>query len=190
MIEWNEHGYILHQIDSIPKNQELINGDIEIAHRLFKRVFPDSDSTWTYDRYNIFAFTAPSTTFYKIYKEIRDVVRGQLGDDQPLWMQAWLNFHTCDQLLPRHRHDFAYHGYVSLDPKQTKTVFDDYEIINKPGQLYFGPGSDRHHYVEAIEPFAGIRTTLGFDIHTLPQSKLILEYTERPHSSMSLMPLL
>lgn len=190
MIEWNEHGYILHQIDYIANNQELIKDDIEIAHRLFKKVFPDKDSTWTYDRYNIFAFTAPSTAFYNIYTELRNVVRGQLGDDRPLWFQAWLNFHTYDQLIHRHHHDFEYHGYISLDPKKTKTVFDDYEIINKPGQLYFGPGYERHHHVEAIEPFEGVRTTLGFDIHTTPQSKLILEYVERPFSNMSLMPLL
>ena len=190
MIPWNDHGYILYQIDSIPANQELIDGDIEIAHRLFKQEFPDMDSTWGYSKYNIFAYTAPSSTFYNIYKELRDVVRGQLGDERPLWCQAWINFHTYGQLLTRHHHDFEYHGYISIDPKKTKTVFDDYEIINKPGQLYFGPGYGRHHYVEAIEPFEGIRTTIGFDIHTLPQSRLISSYIERPHTSMSLMPLL
>ncbi len=185
-----EHGYLLYQSEHIVKHLDLIKDDLDIAHRLFKKAFPEKDSTWGYDQYNIFALTAPSTTFYTIYKELRDLVRGELGDTRPLWFQSWVNYHTYDQLIHRHHHDFEYHGYISIDPKKTKTVFDNYEIINKPGQIYFGPGYNRFHHVEGLEPFEGIRTTLGFDIHTTPQSSLILDYVERPFSNMSLMPLL
>ena len=190
-IPWNDKDYILWQSPTIVKHLDLMKDDLDIAHRLFKKCFPDKDqdSTWTYTSYNIFAFTAPSSAFYQLYKELRNLIRGQLGDDRELWVQAWVNYHTDDKLIHRHHHDFDYHGYISIDPKNTKTVFDDYEVINKPGQIYFGPGH-RYHHVEAIEPFEGIRTTIGFDVHSTPQSPFITEYIERPFSNMGLFPLI
>lgn len=183
-------GYTLHQSEFIVNNMDDIFEDLKISHRLFEKMFPNKDSTWTYDRYNIFALTAPSTAFYQIYKEMRTLVRSQLGEDRPLWFQAWLNYHTPDQLLDWHEHGFDYHGYISIDPKNTKTVFKEYEIINKPGQMYFGPGN-RDHKVEAIgDRFDGVRTTIGFDIHTIPNSPYIKRYVERPYGNLSLMPLL
>ena len=181
--------YALYQSDFIVNNLPDIYEDLDIAHRAFKSMFPEQDSTWSYNRYNIFALTAPSTSFYQIYKDMRTLVRSQLGDDRPLWFQAWLNYHTPDQLLDWHDHEFEYHGYISIDPKSTKTVFEGYEIINKPGQIYFGPGN-RKHTVQAIEPFEGVRTTIGFDIHTIPNSPYIKKYIERPFKNLSLMPLL
>lgn len=179
--------YIVYQSQYIVDNLHQIIEDINIAHRLFHKLFPENDTTWTYDKYNIFSLTAPSTTFYEMYKELKTLIRDQLGDDRPLWFQAWLNYHVQDQLLTRHSHDFDYHGYICIDPKNTKTVFDEYEIINKPGQIYFGPGY-RDHWVEAIEPFDNVRTTIGFDIISLPKHKFVT-YTERPYSNMGIIPL-
>lgn len=181
--------YILHQSQYIVDNKDLIFGDIDIAHRLFKTMFPNEDSTWTYNKYNIFALTAPSTAFYNIYKELRTLVRSQLGNDRPLWFQAWVNYHRPEEVLAWHHHEFDYHGYISLDPKKTNTVFENYTIENKVGQIYFGPGN-RYHKVEVLEPFDGHRTTIGFDIHTTPQSPHVRDYIERPFGNMSLMPLL
>lgn len=181
--------YTVHQSKFIVDNMQLIRDDIDIAHRLFKTMFPNADSTWAYNRYNLFALTAPSSAFYSIYKEVRDIVRGQLGDDRPLWMQAWINYHTPEQVLDWHGHEFEYHGYISIDPKKTNTVFKEYVIENKPGQIYFGPGG-REHKVEVIEHYEGFRTTIGYDIHTTPQSPLITSYIERPFGNMSFMPLL
>jgi hypothetical protein len=180
--------YTLYQSEFIVNNQQLILDDIEIAHRLFKRIFPDSESTWSYDKYNIFALTAPSSAFYEIYKELRNVVRGQLGDDRPLWFQAWINYHRPEEVLDWHDHNFEYHGYISIDPKKTNTVFENYTVENKVGQIYFAPGH-RKHKVEVLEPFDGIRTTIGYDIVTVPSSQYV-KYIERPYENMSLMPLL
>jgi hypothetical protein len=177
--------YTLYQSEFIVNNQDLIFEDITRAHGLFRDVFPHHDSTWGYYKYNIFALTAPSSAFYQIYKELRNLVRGQLGDDRPLWFQAWINYHQQSELLKWHGHEFDYHGYIAIDPKNTKTVFEDYEIINKPGQIYFGPGY-REHMVEAITPFQGVRTTIGFDIFT-PET---INTISRPHTNMSLMPLI
>lgn len=181
--------YVLHQSQYIVDNMDLIQGDIEIAHRVFKQLFPNEDSTWTYHKYNLFALTAPSSAFYNIYQELRNIIRGQLGDNRPLWFQAWINYHTPEQALDWHEHEFEYHGYISIDPKKTNTVFENYTIENKPGQIYFAPGY-RKHKVEVLEPFEGFRTTIGYDVHTTPQNKFVTNYVERPFGNMSLMPLL
>ena len=189
MIPWNDQGYILYQSEYIAKHYRDLIIDLDHAHRMFCEMFPDRDSTWTYDRYNIFTLTSPSSAFYRVYKEVRDLVRGQLGDTRELWIQSWINYHSYGELLTRHHHNFEFHGYISIDPKNTKTVFDDYEIVNKPGQIYFGPGH-RFHSVEALEPFEGKRVTLGFDIYTTPQNSLVLDYIEKPLSNNSFIPLL
>lgn len=181
--------YILYQSQYIVDNMDLIQGDIDIAHRVFKEVFPTSDSTWSYHKYNLFALTAPSSAFYNMYKELRDLIRGQLGDDRPLWLQAWINYHRPDEALDWHEHEFEYHGYIAIDPKKTNTVFENYTIENKPGQIYFAPGY-RKHKVEVLEQFDGFRTTIGYDVHTTPQSPYITNWVERPFGNMSLMPLL
>ncbi len=181
--------YLLYQSKYIVDNQRQLFDDIDQAHINFKRLFPDADSTWSYTKYNIFVLTAPSTAFYGLYKELCGLIRQQLGPDRPLWMQAWINYHRPEQVLDWHEHGYEFHGYISLDPKQTRTVFENYTIENKTGQIYFGPGS-RKHKVEVIEPFEGHRTTIGFDVHTLPQSPYIKEYIERPFVDMSLIPVL
>lgn len=176
--------YIVYQSDYIANNQNVIFEHIIHAHAMFKQVFPNDDSTWSYHKYNIFSLTAPSSAFYTIYTELRNIIREQLGDDQQLWLQSWINYHNQDQLLNWHAHEFPYHGYISIDPKDTKTVFENYEILNKPGQIYFGPGY-RHHMVEAITPFQGVRTTIGFDVLFNPTTAV-----DRPYTNMSLIPLL
>jgi hypothetical protein len=181
--------YILHQSQYIVDNIDLIKEDIAIAHRVFKQVFPADDSTWSYHKYNVFALTAPSSAFHQIYKELRTLIRSQLGDDRPLWIQAWINYHSSDEMLDWHAHEFEYHGYISIEPKNTNTIFENYTIKNEVGQIYFAPGY-RKHKVELIEPFEGIRTTIGYDVHTLPLQKYVTKYIERPFGNMSLIPLL
>jgi hypothetical protein len=181
--------YTLYQSDFIATNLTDIFEDLRIAHENFKKLFPNEDSTWAYSKYNIFALTAPSTNFYKIYTELRTVIRSQLGWDRPLWIEAWLNYHKPNEVLDWHHHDFDYHGYISIDPKKSNTVFETYSIENKPGQIYFGPGH-RLHKVEVLESFEGVRTTIGYDVHTTPNSPLIRDYTERPFVNMSLIPLI
>ena len=97
--------------------------DLLISRENFKRHFPDKDSTWGYHYYNIFVTTAPSPVFYELYKELNKVIRGYIGDDRPLWMQSWLNFHMSNEVLGWHNHEWSHHGYISIDPKKTKTVF-------------------------------------------------------------------
>ena len=97
-----------------------------------------------------------------------------------MWFQSWLNFHKPDQVLDWHDHNWPYHGYISIDPKGTRTVFKDYEVKNEIGNIYIGPGH-RRHKVEVDEVYDGPRITLGFDIHTEPS---------KPFDQWSLLPLI
>lgn len=150
------------------------------VHERFKKLFPDKDSTWGYGYYNIFAATSPSPIWYTLYKEVRDLVRDFTGDDRPMWIQAWLNFHHSNEVLDWHAHDWPYHGYISIDPKGTRTVFEGYEIENEIGNIYIGPGH-RQHKVIVDQEYDTPRITLGYDIQTDP---------ERPFEQWSLLPLL
>lgn len=112
---------------------------------------------------NIFSLTSTSVLMHKLFNEIRTIVRDELGYEKPLWIQSWLNFQDKNNLLQWHDHDWDWHGYVCIDPKNTKTVWREYEIENKIGQIYFGSGH-KEHTVEIVEPFVGNRITIGFDI--------------------------
>jgi len=140
-----------------------------------------------YRFYNLFALTSPSPLFWLLLQDIRTVVRTTLNTDEPLWFQCWMNMHKPDQVLNWHDHQFDYHGYVSIDPKDSITKFQDpnrnvkYEIKNEVGNIYFGPGWDRKHKVCVNEDYSGNRITLGYDIHTQP---------DLPDDQFSLIPLL
>jgi hypothetical protein len=78
-------------------------------------------------------------------------------------MQSWMNQHKQEEVLGWHNHDWDWHGYISIEPKKTNTVFKDFVVENKVGQIYFGEGH-KSHKVEVLEPYEGLRTTIGFDI--------------------------
>lgn len=126
----------------------------------------NKDLTKSYYEYNIFSATAGSLYFYNLFKELRDIIRTELPTG-PLWMQAWLNYHTQEQVLDWHNHDWEYHGYISIDPKITFTEFENYSVENKVGQIYFGPGR-RLHRVKTAVPFDDHRITIGYDITADP----------------------
>ena len=117
-------------------------------------------------------------------RNIKQVVRNTLGTNQPLWMQCWMNFHKQKEVLKWHDHHFPYHGYVSIDPKNSTTEFKQgslrYNIENVVGNIYFGPG-DRIHKVIVNNDYSGPRITIGFDI---------LDEPSVPDDSFSLIPLL
>ena len=155
-------GYKLVQSEYIVANQQAF---IDQCQQV-KQSFNGEDTTASYYKYNLFAVTAGSMYFYNLFKELRTVIRAELPD-KPLWIQAWVNLHTQDNVLDWHDHVWAYHGYISIDPKNTTTEFKDYTITNKVGQIYFGPGG-RLHRVNVLEPYAGDRITIGYAATTDP----------------------
>jgi hypothetical protein len=160
----------LHKSDYIVENQQEIIDVLYKAADDFETSFGHRRLTKSYWMYNIFAISSPDFHMYAIYKEIQTLVRKEVGD-QPLWIQAWLNLHRPEDVLSWHTHFSKWHGYVSIDPKKTKTVFRNYEINNEIGNIYFGPGESQH-MVEVLEDYDGRRITIGFDVTDNPS-----EYT-------------
>jgi hypothetical protein len=148
-------------------HKQLIN-DAEYVNHFFKKQFPDKDSTWGYELYNVFCATAPSPLWHDLFTELKIYIREYIGNDNRLWLQGWLNFHMPDQVLDWHNHISPYHGYISIDPKKTETVFENYKIVNELGNIYIGPGH-RQHKVEVIESFDTPRITIGFNVTDTPR---------------------
>jgi len=99
---------------------------------------------------------------YKLYSSY---IRDYDGTSDPLWFQSWLNFHETNEVLQWHSHYWDFHGYISIDPKDTTTVFNNFEIKNKVGQIYIGPGGEEfRHKVRVDKNYNGKRITLGFDV--------------------------
>ena len=167
--------YKLYQSEVINHNPKEFIETCNAAYDHFTNLFKSKESTWNYKKYNFFSLSSTSILFYNFYKELNYIIRNYIGDDRPLWLECWINFHTEQETisnLKKHGHDFAYHGYISVDPKNTTTVFNNFEIKNKPGQIYLGPGGDDYeHYVRVDKSFVGKRITLGFDVDDVPNKK-------------------
>ena len=182
--------WFLYQSPFIQKERRNLVCDVNVAHKGFSEAFPhlgaslqvtNGKDTSGYSLYNVFALTSPSPYFYQLYRIFRNIVRLHLGDG-PIWFESWMNVHSPETVLDWHGHVFDYHGYISIDPQDTTTMFKDpdYQIKNYPGQIYFGPGG-RMHKVSVDSDFTKPRITLGFDIHLNP---------ETPDGTFALLPLL
>jgi hypothetical protein len=162
--------YILYNFDYIKENQQEIITELKISH---DHIVSNglSDSTGAYTDYNIFGVSSPSIHMYRIYEKVREIVREQLPESI-LWIQSWLNYQDYDGVLGWHNHKALWHGYISIEPQDTATEFEDWTIDNECGNIYFGPGKHAHRVVN-LRKYSGKRITLGFDImsredHTLP----------------------
>ena len=165
--------YKLYKIPFISEQQEEFIHHCDIVYEKLKLQF-GSDTTWNYGNYNIFVESATSTYFYELLQALKGCIRDYANDigvpeDQRMWIQAWMNYHKSEDVLKWHGHDFDFHGYVSIDPKNTKTIFKNWEIENETGLLYIGPGGSEeyNHKVEVLKPYDGHRITIAFDVTML-----------------------
>lgn len=156
---------MLYQSEFIVKNQkELINACIDSREKYLN--FPvrhsSGDMTWDYRNYNFFSLSSGSYVMFDLYKELKHILLSNFGERR-MWFQSWLNYHDSSSVLDWHTHEWDYHGYICIDPKNTITKFEDFDIVNKIGQIYLGPGKIKHK-VECVDNFDDIRITIGFDI--------------------------
>ena len=157
--------YTLVNWDYVEQHQSEFISDLTHSHEALTK-FGIINTTGNYHEYNIFGATSPSVHMYKLFSALRAIIRDKLGYDDRLWIQSWVNFHTHDQVLDWHNHDAKWHGYVSIDPKDTTTEFErGFKIENKVGNIYLGPGYNRHRVVNNSE-YDGVRITIGFDVLT------------------------
>ena len=153
--------YKIYKSDVIINNQNQVIDDLTYIKN--KNLF--DNYTWDYYKYNIFFLNPNSVVLNKLCVELKKIIRDYLKTDEPLWFQSWLNFHYEDEVLQRHTHEWPYHGYISVQPHDTTTIFDEYKIKNEIGNIYIGPGNI-YHLVKVNKSFTEPRITLGFDVKT------------------------
>ena len=169
----------------IYKSQLVIDNQLEMmehihkSHSIHQIYFPGNDSTWTYKGYNFFGLSSPNILFHKLFHELRDIINDYIKDEYK-WMQCWLNYHKVDEVLDWHDHHWDYHGYISIDPQNTRTLFEEYEIKNEVGNIYIGPGYKKHKVV-VDSYYENPRITLGFDVCVTPE--------KHPNELLSLIPI-
>ena len=175
-----EHKYSIFEIPFINENQkEIITTVHETSDKIKKFLDSQAESkniTWFYQHYNTFTATAGDKNFYNLFVALTQIVSEYIkihhvSTDNMLYMQSWINNHMHNEVLGVHDHNCPIHGYVSIDPKFSKTVFtkgmsDDvmYEVENLIGRVYIGPGK-QFHKVENTKEYEGQRITLAFDIN-------------------------
>ena len=148
----------------IIQNKEFFINKCNQAYDILSKTLKTKDTTFTYSQYNLFAVTAADENFYQLYTELKNIIRKTYKKDEPLWMQTWLNYHAVDSVLDWHDHGWLLHGYISIDPKDTSTIFDNgFEVNNKVGNIYIGPCKIKHKVV-VHKPYEGYRITIGFDV--------------------------
>ena len=156
--------YTVFNLPYIKNNIKHFKKYADLAYERFKFNYGEISPTSAYRYYNCMCLLAGSKHYYKMFKDIFKHIRKFSKTKKPLWFQCWLNIHKKDEVLKWHTHyDSLYHGYISIDPKNTETVFENYIIKNKIGNVYIGP-SYRYHKVVCKNDYKGERITLGFDV--------------------------
>ena len=174
--------YKIYKFDYIKNNQpEIIETAILCRDGLLQDGF--GDTTRSYYLYNIFSVSSPSLHYLNIFRRLRDIIRENVKEEN-IWLQAWLNVHDYDTVLDWHNHTSPYHGYIALEPQDTTTQFENWEVKNECGNIYFGHGNVRHRVVNNSH-YSGKRITIGFDV--MPAS---LFQHNRPTKQYGAMPLL
>lgn len=183
--------YIEEHIDRIKELTQQGIHRFKQSRGMHNHAMRNDNLTWMFTQYNIYSLCSNNQHFYEIYKSLIGAIREYFNITNTeipsqLWLQSWVNGHTPKQVLKSHNHDWPIHGYISIDPKKSETVFTDapngkelYRVQNKIGQIYVGPGS-RFHHVELLEPFEGERITFGYDV----------EYRDRILDNMGFIPII
>lgn len=174
--------YKLFNFEYIKQNQAEI---IYEASTCYDALISDGfgDTTWSYYLYNIFSVSSPSIHFWNIFSYLRNIIKDNVKEEK-IWIQAWLNFHNHDQVLDWHNHSAPYHGYISIEPQDTVTEFDNWEIKNLVGNIYFGEGNVMHRVVNKSF-YSGKRITIGYDV--IPESAFSRYYPTKQYGAMPLL---
>ena len=171
--------YKIYHLNYVKKNHSLLVNECLLASKFIETTLNTDDTTWAYLHYNLFSITTASTLFYNLLKETKNLIKDFIKNDNPIWIQAWLNYHNSSEVedkLKSHGHETRYHGYICIDPQHTHTIFKKgFHVENTPGLVYMGPGSNSNekddtynHYVKTITPTDKPRITIGFNFSDIP----------------------
>ena len=160
----DRENYMLFNLSYVEENIDHFKKYAHLAHTRFKFNFGNKSSTELYRYYNCIGLLSGSKEYYKMFKDIFKKIREFSQTEEPLWFQCWLNLHKKNELLKWHNHvDSLFHGYISIDPKNTETVFENHTIKNKTGNVYIGH-SYKYHKVICKNNYEDERITIAFDV--------------------------
>ena len=154
---------MIYKSNLIIENHSIFVDKCKTAYDKITNKFNTKNTTEIYGEYNIFSIMAGCPYFFNLYNQLKKIVRAYDLSDSPLWMQAWLNYHKQKEVLNWHNHFWPYHGYISIDPQDTVTEFENFKIKNEIGNIYIGPGLNQHRVV-VEKKFNKPRITIGFDV--------------------------
>lgn len=156
--------YMLVNLPYIKKDLAHFKKYAHLAHKRFEHKYGKQSTTGLYNQYNSMSLLVGSAKYYKMFKDVFKIIRKYSNSKKPLWFQCWLNYHKENDLLKWHNHpDALFHGYISIDPKNTETVFKNYSIKNKIGNVYIGPSLNQHKVISK-KPYKDKRITIAFDV--------------------------
>lgn len=157
LIKNNQKDFIICLDNSLVKFQKMFGND------LASNLMSPLSYQRAYFMYNIFTLSSTNILMYQLFNQLKSDIRAAIGDDRPLWLQSWLNYHKDTDVLNWHNHFWKWHGYICIEPKKTNTVFENWTVENTPGLVYFGHGYVNHK-VDVLEKYEGYRITLGYDV--------------------------
>jgi len=165
--------YFLTNLPYIKKNINHFKKHANLAFKRFEYSYGEKSPTAFYKYYNCVSLLVGSLLYYKMFKDVFKIVRKYSKTKEPLWIQCWLNYHHQEDVVKEkdlniiynwHCHpDALFHGYVSIFPQDTKTVFKNYTIENKIGNVYIGPSKNKHQVISK-SPYNKERITIAFDV--------------------------
>lgn len=156
--------YLIKNLSYIKKNQKHFIEYANLAYDRFNFAYGNKSTTSFYRYYNFTTLCFGSKFYFKLFYDLQKLIKLYSKNNKLLWYQCWLNFHKENEVLDWHDHkECLFHGYVSIDSKNTVTEFENYKIKNEVGNIYIGPAY-RKHKVNVLENFKGNRITLGFDV--------------------------
>lgn len=130
-------------------------------------------STQLYMNYNLFMYPAPG--FYELYQQVCKAYREFSQDDQPAYLQAWVNVFKKGQHLGWHGHWPAeyevWHGFYCVDVEpgsytdyRIPVANQELRIDSEDNLLVLGKAENDQHKSSPWHVDHKPRVTIGFDI--------------------------
>jgi hypothetical protein len=181
-------GSFLYSSNFVSQNQMDLLAVLENGKNLYEsyKGYQVENMTWEYKNYNIFNICGLYSVMNDLQSILHDIIRLYLNEygikHTGFNIFSWLNHHTnINQLLKPHNHDSNLHGYINIDPLESKTIMSNFEcedlfyIENKVGLIYINqPNMNNYHRVEVNpiyienEKLLRPRVTIAFDVNFLP----------------------
>jgi hypothetical protein len=131
-------------------------------------------STKLFQQYNLLMY--PYSQFYELYQNIKTVFRKHCDNDEPYYIQAWLNYYQNGEYIDWHSHwdeDMdTWHGFycVNTESAASKTTYrlpfvaSDIDVVSKDNLIVLSKSEGDLHRTWPWTFNGRPRITIAFDI--------------------------